>query len=240
MAVVMSDGAIARIDQAAWSPAYSATGFSLYDGRLTDYETLYAKQAQVRLVVDFLARNFAQLGIKCYRRLSDTDREHLGDHLMANLLNQPNAWTARYDFIDATVHDLCVWGNAYWLKRRESGGPIELWRLPPQQVTPGGALRMRADVFVWPGNSGRKEFPRDDVVHLKTYNPSDARVGLSPLESLRRILAEDMASGEYREHFWRNCARAEVVLKHPGTVSDVVGQRLRQQWRDLYTGARLR
>jgi HK97 family phage portal protein len=236
VAVVISDGQLARIDKTSWTPAFNATGLALYDGVCADFEALYAKQANVRLVVDFLARNVAQLGLKVYRRLSDTDREHLPNHPLARLLNQPNSWTARYDFFDAAVHDLCIFGNCYWLKRKENGGTIELWRLPPSQVTPAGPLRMRADVYEWRGNSGRQDFPAADVVHLKTYNPVDPRVGLSPLESLRRILAEDEASGRYREAFWKNRARPEMLFRYPGRLDEVGLQRLRESWDESFTG----
>jgi HK97 family phage portal protein len=116
------------------------------------------------------------------------------------------------------------------------GGPVELWRLPPQHVTVGGRLRMRADSYTWQGNSGREEFAAGDVMHIRNWNPSDPRVGLSPLESLRRILAEDAAAGEYREYFWQNRARPEVVFKYPGQLSDAAIKRLRESWDKRHTG----
>jgi phage portal protein BeeE len=56
-------------------------------------------------------------------------------------------------------------------------------------------------------------FVAADVMHIKYYNPPDPRLGLSPLESSRRILAEEAAEDEYREFFWRNRARPEVGVK---------------------------
>jgi HK97 family phage portal protein len=237
VAVVVSDGQLARIDRATWSHAAAGTGLSLYNFLSQDYETIYRTQPNVKLVVDFLARNIAQLSLKVFRRVSDTDREHLPQHELSRLFARPNPWTARYDFFDTLVHDLCIFGNSYTLKVKQDGaGPTELLRLPPHQVRPLGKLMLRADAYEWRGLTGAREFSANDVVHVKTYNPTDPRVGLPPLEALRRILAEDAASGEYREHFWRNRARAEVVLKHPGELSDATGERLREQWKNLYTG----
>jgi HK97 family phage portal protein len=235
MAVVISEGRLARIDRADWTGG--SYGMRLYDDRyVLDLETLYRTQPTLKTVVDFLSRNVGQLGLKVYRRLSDTDREHLPNHPLSKLLSQPNAWTTRFAFWDSVVHDLCVFGNSYTLKRRENGGPVELWRLPPQQVSVNGPLRMRADSYTWRGNAGEQTFAAGDVMHVKTWNPSDPRVGLSPLESLRRILAEEAAADEYREFFWRNRARPEVVVKYPGQLSDTGLQRLRETWRQNYEG----
>jgi HK97 family phage portal protein len=237
MAVVVSDGQLARIDPAWNQPNFGMGALSLYGGPVQDYETLYKTQPNLRLVIDFLARNTAQLGLKVYRRLSDTDREHVGNHGLANLMVRPNSWTTRYELFDSLVHDLCVYGNAFWLKVKNRGSLLELWRLPPGQVSPKGRFRMRSDAYVWRGPTGvEKEFAASELVHFKNWNPFDQRVGLSPLESLRRILAEDAASGEYRENFWRNRARPEVVVKYPGVLSDGAIERLRTQWDQRYTG----
>jgi phage portal protein BeeE len=231
MAVVMSDGQLARIDRATWSHAAAGVGLNLYNNRCQDYETLYRTQSNVKLVVDFLARNVSQLNLKVFRRLSDTDREHLPNHEPSRLIARPNPWTARYDFFNSLLSDYLIFGNSYTLKVKPSGAPTELWRLPPQQVKPLGEYMLRADEYEWRGLTGARTFAAADVIHLKSYNPTDPRVGLPPLEALRRILAEDAASGAYREYFWKNRARAEVVLKHPGTLGEGAGQRLREEWK---------
>jgi HK97 family phage portal protein len=237
MGVVVSDGQLARIDP-AYNQMFTASALSLYDGLLQDYETLYRTQPNLRLVIDFVDRNVAQLGLKVYRRLSDTDREHIGNHALSKLIARPNGWTTTYELFDALVHDLCVFGDAYWLKVKAEGNLLEVWRLPPEQVSPKGRFKMRADSYVWRGPTGvEREFAAGDLVHFKNWNPFDQRVGLSPLESLRRILAEDAASGEYRENFWRNRTRPEMVVRNPGVLSDEAVKRLRAQWDEQYSGA---
>jgi phage portal protein BeeE len=99
------------------------------------------------------------------------------------------------------VHDLCMWGNSYTLKVKHAGGPVQLWRLPPQHVGPKSRLAMRADSYQWRGATGARDFDAAEVMHVRNWNPDDPRVGVSPLGSLRRTFAEDVASGRYREHF---------------------------------------
>ena len=51
---------------------------------------MYRRQPAVRAVVDFLARNVAQLNAKVYERVSNTDRLEVYDHPLAALLRNPN------------------------------------------------------------------------------------------------------------------------------------------------------
>jgi phage portal protein BeeE len=89
------------------------------------YAWLYTHQPAVRTVVDYVARNIAQLGLKVYDRISDDEREHVGDHPAAKVLRQPNGWTPSQQFIFTLVADFLVYDNAYVLKLR--GGTRPSW-----------------------------------------------------------------------------------------------------------------
>jgi hypothetical protein len=80
----------------------------------------------------------------------------------------------------------------------------------------------------------------DDLVHLRGYNPENPISGLSPLETLRRVLAEEYEAGNYREHFWANAARQEGVIKRPATApdwSETARERFLADFEELHSGA---
>ena len=84
-----------------------------------------------------------------------------------------------------------------------------------------------------------KSFTPDELVHFHGYNPTSALVGFSPLETLRRVLAEEHAMGEYRENFWKNSARIGGIIERPKDApawSDSARQRFKQEFEALYTG----
>jgi len=63
--------------------------------------------------------------------------------------------------------------------------------------------------------------------------------GLSPLETLRQILAEDIASSEHREAYWRNASRIEGVIERPKDApkwTPAQKASWREQWKGRYTG----
>ncbi len=219
-----------------WWPTVSYGSLKMYDQYNYDYATLYRTQPNVRTCVDFLARNIAQLGLHVFQRVSETDRKRLRDHPLAALIRKPNPWTTRYRLIESLMGDLGIYFNAYWLKVK-SGDGIALLRVPPQYVTPaGGLVPTRYEIDL--GSKVLKPTP-DQIVHFRGYNPESSIQGLSPLETLRRILAEEFASGDYREYFWRNAARMGGFVERPADApewSTDERERFRQQFEALYSG----
>ena len=202
--------------QPDWQPGPAFTGIRFYDHFTRDYAALYREQPNIRTCVDFLARNVAQLGLHVFRRVSDTDRLRLTDHPLPVLLDQPlppAAKITRYRLIEALMADLGVYFNAYWLKLRQGSTLTGLLRLPPMYVTVWGSLvpalyRLTLGGKYW-------ELQPDEVVHFRGYNAENPIMGLSPLETLRRVLAEEHAAGQYREGYWQNAARQSGVIKRP-------------------------
>ena len=195
---------IARLRGADARSVTAGPGFT-WGGACDDYAALYRTQPHVRTVVSFLAENMGQLGIGVFRRLSDTDRVRVVDHPLAQLLDSPNPGTTRYEWISGQVSDLCVFGHTASLKVRRPDR-LELYRIPAAQIRPVGDLIARE--FVWTLPSGHAlTLDAADVFFMREYNPDDPVAGLSPLETLRALLAEEEASVQYRKWFWSNGAK---------------------------------
>jgi HK97 family phage portal protein len=239
MAVVQSEGQVV----AAHRPGTSiARGITLYDGAMSSYAELYRAQPNVRLVNGFLARNIAQLGLHAFEAVSDEERRRLErSHPLARLLRRPNPYVTRYAFVNALVHDLGIYDVWVALKlRNRQTGELRLFRLPPYMVEPAGDSWLFADGYILKGSKEKVEIERDQVVVIHGYNPSDSRTGLSPLESLRRVLAEEAAAGEWREQYWRGAARISGVIERPKEApqwSDTARNRFRSDWQATYAGS---
>lgn len=199
--------------QSSWSSGPTST-LQLY-GLNQAYAHIYATQPNVRICVDFLSRNIAELAPQVFRRVSDTDRVRLVDHDLARWLEKPNPSTSQYRLFESLIGDMGVYFNAGWLKVRyadeATGRPaIGLVRLPADQLrAEGGLLKQQ---FVWTDTVGRERaFPLSEIVWFDGYNPTNPLMGLSPLETLRNILAEEAAAAGYRQSFWTNAGRAEGI-----------------------------
>ncbi|MEU2889404.1 phage portal protein [Streptomyces albidoflavus] len=214
----------------------------LADGVSVSPSAIYRSQPHVRTVVDFLGRNIAQLGLHVYRRVSDTDRERLTDHPLARLLARPNPMTTRYRMVNALVQDIATYDMAVWARIRpqDAGNDVGgLVRLPPSKVRPVDGTWLEPGGFEVSGSSGKFVIPRDRAVYFRGYNPDSDREGVSPMETLRGILAEGYQSERYREQLWRNGARISGWISRPPDArdwSDKARERFRTDWRGLYTG----
>lgn len=219
--------------QSAATPALSITTY----GTRQTYATLYRTQPHLRTVVEFLGRNIAQLGLHAFRRVSDTDRQRLSDHPLVATLKRPNPGTTRFRLIDSLVQDLGIYAQAYWLKVR-TAERLGLVRLPVADVTPEGGLIPSS--YTWTVGSERVPLAPSEVVHFRWYDPTDPLRGLSPIETLRRVLAEDLAATDYREGYWRNAARMSGVIERPKDAPKWTPEQrgtFRSGWQEMFSGA---
>ena len=221
-----------------WSNS-SGGSLTLYDSSRTYFE-IFKTQPNVRICVEFLARNIAHVAPQVFRRVSDTDRVRLVDHELARWLSHPNPGTTRYRLFEDLVTDLGIYDRAYWLKVRyvdaDSRPAIGFVRLPPDEMTDEGVLFPTG--FLWTAPNGRERpFAPSEIVHFAGYQQ-----GISPLETLRRILAEESAAGEHREGFWRNAARQEGVIEQAidapaGKWTPTQKDTWREQWQTRHAGS---
>jgi HK97 family phage portal protein len=251
VAIVQSDGALAVASPSLVAGRYGGgyLGGSLpwYSGAYADYASIYRTQPNLRLVVNFFARNIAQLNLRAFERVSETERKSLGDSRLAKLLRTPNPiikWT-HYRFIHALISDLKTYDVSIYLKtRNEVSGDLRLWRLPPQFMSPEDGNLWAATNWRFSGLfSSQPIFSADDLLVIHGYNPDDMRVGLSPIESIRQTLAEGEAASKYREQFWNSGAKISGVIERPATGqgtprwSETAKRRFLSEWTSSWTGA---
>lgn len=241
MSVIISERTLVNME-AGWWPTSTSGSISLYNGFTQDYSTLYKEQPNVRTCVDFLARNIAQLGLHTYRQDADKGRIRLRDHPIALLLGRPlpnKMKFTRYRMIESVMSDLGIYGNAFLKKEINSDGVlVGLVRLPPIYVSVKGSLY--PSEYTLNFNSGNPStYAADEIIHFRSYNSESAVKGLSPLETLRRTLAEEHAAALYREKYWQNSARMNGVINRPANSpvwSDIARQRFKKEWQALYSG----
>lgn len=95
---------------------------------------LFKTQPHLRTVITFLARNVAQVGLKEFERVSDTDRQRVTDDVLINLLKQPNGTMTGYELMQQLVADLALYDNAYWMVAQNPDRDVDKfgsWQIQP-------------------------------------------------------------------------------------------------------------
>jgi HK97 family phage portal protein len=179
------------------------------------YADLYRREPAVRTCIDFLARNIAQVGVHIYRRLEDDSRIRERDHPAAQLLAHPNPLETAYTFLERTVQDLGIFGAAAWVKVDRPGQTpaLALYEVSGAQIRVRLESGLRVHDVTWPDRRV-ETIPRDRLVLFQFYDPTGG-LGLSPLETLRPLLAQSRAALRYPAYFFRNGARMSGVIERP-------------------------
>lgn len=172
----------------AWEQAQSSS-----------YAWMYRTQPAVRTTIDYIARNASQLPLKLFERVSDTEREPRGDHPAAETMRHPYESTTAKRWIFNFIADWLLYDNAYAVKFDAADRRRVLVRVPPHMMGLVSSSRFTVDGYRVHREDG-STYPEtgmlapDDVIHWAGYNPDDPRAGLSQLETLRNVLAEEAAA----------------------------------------------
>jgi HK97 family phage portal protein len=241
VAQVVSGGELLEVRRPFSSGLSHSTGWMrMYGEYNADYATIYRTQPNVRRVISFLANNHAQLKIKAYDRVSDDERKHLRDHPAARLIRKPNPYLTRYNYARALMSDLAIYDDSFTVKIRLGGVVRMLLPIPPSWVSFDGKTPFWSSGYKIKLGGLEWIVPDEDMIHIHGYNPTDPRRGLSPMEALRRMLAQEDAQGRFQESFWRNNAKHETVITRPATApkwSETARERFTAEWRKNYSGA---
>ncbi|MFE3853430.1 phage portal protein [Streptomyces griseorubiginosus] len=231
MAFVVSSGELATTG-AGVLPAYAPATFR---AQPWEYETIWRTQPQVRTVIGFIARNIAQLGVHVFRRISDTDRERLRDHPLAQLLDEPLPKMTQYRFIERIVSDRALYDNYYGIKLKLNGR-LRILSVPPTLIRPYGGNWIAPEYFE---TAGGRQFGPDEVVHIHGYSPNDLTFGESPIESLRELILESSEAAKSRAQMWKGGSRLTGVLVRPADAPEWEAKdrrRFREMWRTFSQG----
>lgn len=210
----------------------------------TDYTAAYAKiwesHGSVQTVVNFLGRNIGSLGIHLFERAGETDRQRVTDHPLAKMLSRPHPRVTRYSFFDTLVRDTAIFERYLAVKAKLADGTTRgLIRIPPTMFTPVGGDWLYPEAFEIKGTKGRKIIPAEDTFHILGYSPDGNIGGVSPIESLRSVLAEEYEAARQRTQAFRNGARVNGYIERPKDApswSREARDRFRTGWRSQYGG----
>jgi HK97 family phage portal protein len=206
-----------------------------------DPAELWRSQPHLRTVVDFVARNVAQLGLHSYDRVSDTDRRRVAAGPLASLLRRPNPDQTLYELVYALVADLALYDIAFWWVARSPSGEWMVRPIPAAwgPIGMGGTVFAPAEYLVQPPHSAEPmSIPADQMIVFHGWDPADPSQGSSKVHALKLILSEQIHAYTYREQVWRKGGRVSSVIKRPADApewSAKAKERFRREWQNQYS-----
>lgn len=207
-------------------------------------EELWREQPHLRTVIDFLARNIAQLGLHAFVRRGDGGRERLRDGELPRILRRPNPAQTGYELLRTIVSDLALYDNAYCLILHDKNAvpSVEVRTIRPswiQAVIGPDAYSVRGYQVKFPDSHATVEVPAQNIVHFHGWNPRDERVGVSPVSALRQTLAEQIHAQTFRDQMWQRGGRVGSYLYRPSDAPELKGEaraKFQRQFNEQWAG----
>ena len=182
------------------------------------YNLMWSKQPHLRTVIDFLARNVAQIGMHAYTTRGGAAERLHGD-MLSQILNRPNHTMTQYDLLYSLVGDYALYQRAFWLVvpdlTMDTGWRIQ--PIPPVWVTVqySNAFDPPKYHVSAPDDQSPVVFTSDEIIEFKGWVPGDTMSVSSPAETLRLTLEEQHHARVYRKQVWRNSGRFGLVFTRP-------------------------
>jgi HK97 family phage portal protein len=195
--------------------------------------------------VRWVQRVYSEAPLMLQRWLMDrAEWEDIHRDPVLDLLDRPNRYYGGTTLWKATVADLMLTGNAYWLKvRGMSGRVVELWWAPSTLIEPR-ANDQDTSVFIshyeYSPNGRIINLRVEDVVHFRDgMDPANPRKGLSPIKGLFREIFTDDEASNMTASLLRNMGVPGVIISpQQGIVSQAAAERIKASYLEKFSGDR--
>jgi len=162
------------------------------------------------------------------------------DHPLLRLIRRPNPEQGQAQFIRQLVAYWILAGNSYVeaiepLTRKAP--PIELWVLRPDRVKVIPDAKNRVSGYEYRAGTGKHEYKREQIMHLKMFSATDDWYGLSPIVVAARIIDQNNAADDWNFSLLKNMARPPLAFVTETKLDDNQFKRLKERIEKKWAGA---
>lgn len=213
--------------QAIWTPAsYEALAKEGFSQNVYAYACIRAITAAVSGIPWLL--------YKQGRTLTELEK-----HPLIDLLNRPNPGQGFGRFFENVVGYLLISGNSYIERVGPNGGPPrELYAIRPDRmkVIPGTAVTPIAG-YEYSAGSNKYQYPPENILHLKLFNPTSDWYGMGPIEAASRSIDQNNESKAWNVALLQNYAQPSGVFRTEQNLDDEQFNRLQREINAKTSGA---
>ena len=187
--------------------------------------------------VNVISSTMASFTARTYR-VTATGREELANHPVARLTRRPNPDQTWPDWMEWTLAQVLLHGNAISTIEHDSAGrPVALQPIPWGTVQvyrlPSG--RLAYDVVQ--GTGGVRRLFADEVFHLRDRS-DDGLIGRSRISRARDVLGNALALQEWSGSMWANQATPSGAITVPKNISPEGFKTFKAQFEQAHVGTR--
>jgi len=169
----------------------------------------------------------------------DEDRVEVTRHAALTVLNKPNPFMTRQEFVESFQQHLDLTGEADWVIGRVRGmaSPMELWPVRPDRITPVPDPKRFLSGYVYRSPDGEQvPLDTDEVIQLRMPNPGDPYRGLGPVQTVLTNIDSARYSAQWNRNFFLNSAEPGGIIEVPDMLGDDEFRTLRDRWNEQHRG----
>jgi HK97 family phage portal protein len=139
-------------------------------------------------------------------------------HPLQRLIDRPNPYSDRREFLTQLVQNLMLAGNAYIEIVRDRGIPVHLYHMRPDWVRPVTDPEGYLAGYEW-RVPGRRPVPMalEEVIHFKFVDPLNPHIGCSPLAAAAKTLQSEDSILKWNKGILDNSAVPGGILYVPSS-----------------------
>lgn len=169
-------------------------------------------------------------------------QEDLANTSHAVVLRKPNKYQTRNLFWEQWIISKLIFGNTYALKERDDRGVVRrLHILDPRRVLP--LVTPDGDVYYQVGGDnlagikqGLPAVPSEEIIHDRHTCLFHPLVGVGPLYACGAAATQGNRIQRFSAKFFANMSRPSGQLTAPGSISDPVAKRLKEEFEKSFSG----
>lgn len=160
-----------------------------------------------------IADDISTLPVAVFKRLPNDEKEIVPDHPVARLLQRPNTYQTRPQFLRWLIGSRTSRGNGLAVKNVVRGRVVEL--IPEDWGNVEVVKTTTLEPIYRLHRLGRSpiELPRSAVTHLMGFS-TDGYVGLSPIEVARDDMGLSMAARGHASRVFKTGGTSRIVIEH--------------------------
>lgn len=187
--------------------------------------------------VTLISTDIGKLPLTLFRRLPGGGKERAVEHPAYRLARwKPHPLITAFYFRQTITSHVLIKGNGYaFIVRAGNGDPTELIVLDPDVTFPVRERETGVVSYVTTVNGEMRKMAFENVLHIKGLG-FDGLQGYSVVEFAKDSLGLGMGAQKYGAVYFRNNARPNVVLEHPGTLKPEARELLRKSWEHMHQG----
>lgn len=195
---------------------------------LTDFLKLYENDPYISRSVDIIGNAIS----KSKRKVVNEDGDSI-DHPILELFDNPNEEGSNYFFGSAGRY-IVLGGEVFWeiVTPNNLRVPKELYNLRPDRIdiVPDDKKKSISGYIYEVGYKNEENFNKDELVHIKTFHPTNDWRGMPAAKPLSDIVNADRYGWEWIKSFLKDKGILKGFLTTEKSINKASAERLKSKW----------